>query len=123
MTDKLFTVVGTSNLNGTTKVRWANDLVTRFKMLHKGGHTDIELFELSEGMTKQQAAEWLVASDNFEKLTVDAQTSVNMKLEEYHVVKKTVKISLEEIAQRPTIDITPEEVVAIATEKTLEPSE
>ena len=69
MTDKLFTVVGTSNLNGTTKVRWANDLVTRFKMLHKGGHTDIELFELPESMTKQKATEWLADSDNFVKLT------------------------------------------------------
>ena len=124
MTDKLFTVVGTSNLNGTTKVRWANDLVTRFKMLHKGGHTDIELFELPESMTKQQATEWLADQDAlFDKLVPDAQTAVNMKLDEYHVVKKTVKISLDEIASRPTIDITPEEVVAIATEKTAEVSE
>ena len=124
MTDKLFTVVGTSNLNGTTKVRWANDLVTRFKMLHKGGHTDIELFELPESMTKQKATEWLADQDAlFDKLVPDAQTAVNMKLDEYHVVKKTVKISLDEIASRPTIDITPEEVVAIATEKTAEVSE
>ena len=124
MTDKLFTVIRTSNLNGTTKVRWANDLVTRFKMLHKGGHTDIELFELPEGMTKQQATEWLADQDSlFDKLVPDAQTAVNMKLDEYHVIKKTVKISLDEIASRPTIDITPEEVVAIATEKTAEVSE
>ena len=124
MTDKTFNVVGTSNLNGTTKVRWANDLVTRFKMLHKGGHTDIELFELPESMTKQQATEWLADQDAlFDKLVPDAQTAVNMKLDEYHVVKKTVKISLDEIASRPTIDITPEEVVAIATEKTPEVSE
>ena len=124
MTDKTFNVVGTSNLNGTTKVRWANDLVTRFKMLHKGGHTDIELFELPESMTKQQATEWLADQDAlFDKLVPDAQTAVNMKLDEYHVVKKTVKISLDEIASRPTIDITPEEVVAIATEKTAEVSE
>ena len=30
MTTATFNIVGTSNLNGTTKVRWANDLVTRF---------------------------------------------------------------------------------------------
>ena len=104
MTDKLFTVVGTSNLNGTTKVRWANDLVTRFKMLHKGGHTDIELFELPEGMTKQKATEWLADSDNFVKLTEDAQYAVNVKLEEYHLVNNAVSISIEEIAKRPKID-------------------
>ena len=68
MTTATFNIVGTSNLNGTTKVRWANDLVTRFKMLHKGGHTNIELFDLPEAMTKQAAAQWLADSDNFEKL-------------------------------------------------------
>ena len=35
-------------------------------MLHKGGHTDIELFELPEAMTKQAAAQWLADSDSFE---------------------------------------------------------
>ena len=45
MTDKTFKIVGTSLFNGNWKVRWANDFVTRFKTLHKGGHTSIELFE------------------------------------------------------------------------------
>ena len=35
MTSKTFTIVGTSLLNGISKVRFANDLVTRFKMLQK----------------------------------------------------------------------------------------
>tara|TARA_R110000868_G_scaffold339004_3_gene599777 strand:- start:654 stop:1019 length:366 start_codon:yes stop_codon:yes gene_type:complete len=104
MTTATFNIVGTSNLNGTTKVRWANDLVTRFKMLHKGGHTNIELFDLPEAMTKQAAAQWLADSDNFEKLNQDAQYAVSSKLDEYMKVKPEVKISLEEIAQRPTID-------------------
>jgi len=120
MTDKLFTVVGTSNLNGTTKVRWANDLVTRFKMLHKGGHTDIELFEIAEAMTKEQACEWLSTNENFAKLTDDAQMCVNSKLDEYQVINKSgVKVSIEEIAKRPTIqgwdvvnkDVTAEDIV------------
>lgn len=124
MTDKLFKVVGTSNLNGTYKVRWANDMVTRFKMLHKGGHTDIELFELPEAMTKQQACEWLVDQEVFTtQMTEDAQFAVNTKLDEYHSVKKPVSISIDEIAKRPTIDITPEQIVAVATEKTPEVAE
>ena len=104
MTDKLFKVVGTSKFNGQMKVRWATDLVTRFKMLHKGGHTDIELFELPEGMTKEKATEWLADSVHFEKLNEEAQYSVNMKLEEYHLVNRAVSISLEEIAKRPVIE-------------------
>jgi len=106
MTTATFNIVGTSNLNGTTKVRWANDLVTRFKMLHKGGHTNIELFDLPEAMTKQQACEWLVDSDNFVKLDENAQYAVNSKLDEYHTTgrSKGVVISIDEIATRPTID-------------------
>jgi len=105
MTDKLFNVVGTSNLNGVTKVRWANDLVTRFKMLHKGGHTDIELFELPQSMTKQQACEWLTEQEVFEtQLVEEARYAVHAKLDEYGKGKREVKISLEEIKSRPTID-------------------
>ena len=123
MTDKLFKVVGTSNLNGTTKVRWANDLVTRFKMLHKGGHTDIELFDLPQEMTKQQATEWLAEQDAiFDKLLPEAQTAVQMKLDEYHVMNKSIVFSLDEIAKRPTIEVDSDEDVAVATEKTPEVS-
>ena len=124
MTDKLFKVVGTSNLNGTVKVRWANDMVTRFKMLHKGGHTDIELFDLPEAMTKQQACEWLADQEAFTtKLNEDAQFAVNAKLDEYHVVKKPVSISLEEIAKRPTIDVTPLDILKVVAENTPEVAE
>jgi len=105
MTDKLFKVVGTSNLGGTYKVRWANDLVTRFKMLHKGGHTDIELFELPQSMTKKAACEWLTEQEVYEtQLTEDARYAVTAKLDEYNKVgKREVKFSLGEIASRPTI--------------------
>jgi hypothetical protein len=123
MTDKLFKVVGTTLFRGTYKVRWATDMVTRFKMLHKGGHTDIELFDLPEPMTKQQACEWLVDQEWFTKLCEDAQYAVNAKLDEYHVVKKPVTVSLEEIAKRPTIDTTSWETVNTGTENTPEVAE
>lgn len=53
-TSKQFKVIGVSTLNGNTKVRYANDM-TRVKILIKNGHTDVELFELPEAMTKQAA--------------------------------------------------------------------
>jgi len=53
-TDKLFTVVGTSKLDGETKVRFANDTL-RTKVLQKHGHTDIVLVELDTAMTKLEA--------------------------------------------------------------------
>ena len=42
-TNKTYTVAGTSVSNGKTKVRFAQDYVSRFKILNKNGHTDIEL--------------------------------------------------------------------------------
>lgn len=58
--DKLFTVAGTAtNPDGTTKVRFANDLVARVKILDKAGCTNIDLVELPEPMTKLAALEYL----------------------------------------------------------------
>jgi hypothetical protein len=43
--EKTFTVVGTSVLNGVLKVRFANDLATRKKVLERNKHTAINLIE------------------------------------------------------------------------------
>ena len=63
-TSKTFTVVGTSNLNGKVKVRFANDM-TRVKVLVKSGHTDINLFELPEAMTKDAAIAYVKSTNLF----------------------------------------------------------
>ena len=58
--NKTFTIAGTAvNPDGTTKVRFANDLVARIKILNKAGCTDIHLYELPEPMTKLQALSYL----------------------------------------------------------------
>ena len=54
-TDKFFTVAGTATQNGITKVRFANDLVARVKILTKNGCTNINLIELPQPMTKLEA--------------------------------------------------------------------
>ena len=59
-TNKTFTVVGVSTLNGKTKVRFANDFAGRIKNLVKGGHTNVELFELPKAMTKAEACQHLL---------------------------------------------------------------
>jgi hypothetical protein len=55
-----FTVAGVSTQYGITKVRFANDLVSRFKLLSKGGHSPLELMELPRGMTKSEACQYLL---------------------------------------------------------------
>ena len=58
--DKLFTVAGTAtNPDGTTKARFANDLVARIKILNKAGCNNINLIELPHAMTKLQALQFL----------------------------------------------------------------
>jgi len=60
--ENLFTVAGTSSLNGEVKVRFANDLVSRIKALHRSGHKDVNLIELPKPMTKLEAVQFLHAN-------------------------------------------------------------
>ena len=56
----MFTVAGVSTQNGVTKVRFANDLVSRYKLLSKGGHSPLELIELPRAMSKAEACQYLL---------------------------------------------------------------
>ena len=56
----MFSVAGVSTQNGVTKVRFANDLVSRYKLLSKGGHDPLELVELPRAMTKAEACQYLL---------------------------------------------------------------
>ena len=65
--NKQFTVAGTAtNPDGTTKARFANDLVARIKILNKAGCTNINLVELPTPMTKLEALEYLQTLGTFE---------------------------------------------------------
>ena len=55
---KLFTVAGTSTLNGKTSFRFANSL-SRARVLARNGHLHVELFVLPEPMTKESAIVYL----------------------------------------------------------------
>jgi Ethanolamine utilization protein EutJ (predicted chaperonin) len=78
-TEKTFTVVGTAtNPDGTTKARFANDLVARIKILNKAGCTNINLMELPTAMTKLEALQYLQQTE----LTGDAGYAVANKLAE-----------------------------------------
>ena len=55
-----FTVAGVSTQHGITKVRFANDIVSRTKILAKGGHSPLELVELPKAMSKADACQYLL---------------------------------------------------------------
>jgi hypothetical protein len=89
--DKLFTVAGTAtNPNGTTKARFANDLVARIKILNKAGCTAINLVELPSPMTKLQALQYLTEQG----VTGDAGYAVANKLAEKTKIAKKGEVKV-----------------------------
>ena len=73
-TTKTYSVVGTSTHNGVTKVRFANDYVTRFKVLIKNNHENIELLELDQEMSKADCLKLLMDHPKFQ--SEDQQSAI-----------------------------------------------
>ncbi len=74
MTNKTYSVAGTSTLNGITKIRFANDFVNRLKILYKNGHDNVELIELGGEFTKTQVCQILMAHPKMQ--TEDQQSAI-----------------------------------------------
>jgi hypothetical protein len=92
--EKLFTVAGTAtNPNGTTKARFANDLVARIKILNKAGCTAINLVELPSPMTKLQALQYLTEQG----VTGDAGYAVANKLAEKSKIAKRGEVKVKAV--------------------------
>lgn len=97
----MFKVAGVSTHNGKTKVRFANDLVSRIKMLVKGEHTDINLMELPQAMTKPEAVTYLKTTDLVNTpLFAEAIATAD---EKYNGVG-SVKVSKKVEKEKPTLD-------------------
>jgi len=64
MHSNTFTVVGTSVLNGALKIRFANGLSKRIRVLARNGHSNIALVEC-DAMFKLDAAKFALAQDVF----------------------------------------------------------
>ena len=90
-----FKVAGVSTLNGKTKVRFANDLVSRVKMLNKSGHTNIQLEELPNALTKPEIVTYLKQNQALMAVAHYAE-AINLADEKYNA--STVKVS------KPSLD-------------------
>lgn len=102
--EKLFTVAGTAtNSDGTTKVRFANDLVSRVKILTKNNCTNINLVELPRAMTKLEALQYLQEqgiTDGDAGFAVSNKLAEKAKLAKKGEVKVQAKPSMEAIKAR-----------------------
>jgi len=95
---KTFTHAGVSRLNGELKCRFANDGM-RVKVLTKGGHTDIDLKDLPEAMTKSQAVEHLISS-GFAKGRAEVLAALNDELGKRSPKAAETPITLDKIAAK-----------------------
>ena len=86
---KVFSHAGVSRLNGVIKARFANDSL-RVKVLAKGGHTDIDLVEFLEPLTKEQAIQKLIAME-FGKGNAEIQEALAAELDKRTDKPKAVK--------------------------------
>ena len=106
-----FTHAGVSTLNGVTKARFANDAL-RVKVLAKNGHKDIDIIELKEPMSKEDAIAYLISIDF---ATQNGKTNANTQaaLEEA-VDKRAVKPAKAPKAAKakPTMDTIKAKVAA-----------
>lgn len=91
----MFKVTGISTLNGKTKVRFANDLVSRVKMLIKDGHDDINLVELESPLSKLDCIRYLKGTELYHtpKFAEAIDTA-----EEKYTAMGTVRVSKTEIS-------------------------
>jgi hypothetical protein len=77
--EKTFKFAGVSTRNGVCKARFANDGL-RVKVLQKGGHTDIDLVEFLEPLSKTEAVIKLIEMD-FAKGNADIQAALEAELD------------------------------------------
>lgn len=113
--EQKFKVAGTAMLNGITKVRFANDLVSRIKILVKNNCENINLIELPEPMTKLEALKHL-ESLNWGDKDFDAGYAITEKLYEKNKDAKRGEykkpISISEIRSRKIdVSITPTDIL------------
>jgi hypothetical protein len=106
----MFKVIGISTLNGVTKVRFANDMVSRVKILNKDGHKDINLVELPNALSKADAVKHLKTTDLYVKFA-DAINAADHK----YNGSATVKVSMDSLKARA-------EAVKSETEVAVNPS-
>ena len=109
MTNKTFSVAGTSTNNGITKIRFANDFVNRLKILYKNGHEDVELIELGGEFTKAQVCQILMAHDKFQG--EDQQGAI------YEFVVRNCKDIKKEIEEKMFDNVSEDEVIQVTLEK------
>lgn len=102
-TTKMYTVAGTSSNNGKTKVRFANDYVSRFKILVKNQHEDIKIIELPSAMNKADVCKFLSTHAEFQ--SEDQQSAINEFVVRNIKLDETPTAPAQPVAEEKTIEV------------------
>jgi hypothetical protein len=105
----MFKVTGISTLKGVTKVRFANDMVTRVKILNKDGHKDINLIELTAPLSKADCVKHLKTTDLYVKFgaAIDAADSKYNGTATVKVSMDSLKARAEAVKAEPEVAVNP----------------
>ena len=87
---KTFTHAGVSTLDGVTKARFCNDAL-RTKVLQKNGHTNIDIIELMNPMSKEDIVAYLISID-FAQGNATVQAALEQELDK-RSLKMTTKVT------------------------------
>lgn len=128
MAKNTFKVAGITTHNGSTKVRFTDDMVRRVKQFSKGGATRIDLIELPSEMTKIEALRYLAAHEEFKSAEDQATIADSLADKQKEAKKGEVKVkvakakpSIDAIKARAkkTKDVTAEDVLSAVGEALL----
>lgn len=92
-----FTVAGVSRCKDQVKVRFCSDKILRIKNLQKQGDQDIQLIDLPNEMTKEEACKYLLTLDEFKSFHFDIGYVLSQK--KLTVTKKAPIIKISEVEE------------------------
>ena len=114
--EKLFTVAGTSSLEGVVKFRVANgSAAARTKVLERSGHTDIKLVDLAKPMSKEDAIAFVKSQGSAfsaETATKPAKVAKAPKQKTVKMATIVKKVSKKFIAAKATKEVPAEQLLA-----------
>lgn len=98
---KTFTHAGVSTLDGVTKARFCNDAL-RTKVLQKNGHTNIDIVELMNPMTKEDIVAYLISID-FAQGNATVQSALEQELDKRSLKMTSTPKATKAKATNPTM--------------------
>lgn len=99
MTSKKFKIVGITEHDGNSKVRFTDDIVRRVKQFTKGGATRCDFIEMPTEMTKIDALKYMLTHPDFQSIYDQATITETLVDKEKEAKKGEIKMS-----SKPSLD-------------------